>query len=203
MIDFRRLVLVAVLMTPRRHRGRAAGPRASPPVPAQAPSQQTAPAAEPRPWNRQCPAPTPPATLPTRSFTAAAGMLLIPVLSTKVTDFEKFLGHVREGLAKTTDVDPSRAGQGLAILQGAGARTERRRRCSRGPARSGSPLCGLRPPGRSSMRPFRTGNSSRKSGTCTGIGQERRLPDELRSGDAVIGAAAEIDDAQNARWTPE
>ena len=30
-------------------------------------------------------------------------MLLIPVLPTKVADFEKFLGYVREGIAKTTD----------------------------------------------------------------------------------------------------
>ena len=30
-------------------------------------------------------------------------MLLIPVLSTKVADFEKFLGYVRDALAKTTD----------------------------------------------------------------------------------------------------
>lgn len=41
--------------------------------------------------------------MPTRSFTAPAGMLLIPVLSTKVGDFEKFIGYVRDALAKTTN----------------------------------------------------------------------------------------------------
>jgi hypothetical protein len=30
-------------------------------------------------------------------------MLLIPVISSRVDDFEKFLGYVRDGLAKTTD----------------------------------------------------------------------------------------------------
>ena len=70
----------------------------------QAPQQPAASAATPGvPGTVTCPAPTPPATMPARSFTAPAGMILIPVLSTKVADFEKFLGYVQEALAKTTD----------------------------------------------------------------------------------------------------
>ena len=50
-----------------------------------------------------CPAPPPPAKLPDRLFIAPAGMLLQPVISSKVVDFEKFLGYVRDALAATTD----------------------------------------------------------------------------------------------------
>ena len=41
--------------------------------------------------------------MPPRSFNAPVGLLLQPVLSTKVEDFEKFLGSVRDALASSTD----------------------------------------------------------------------------------------------------
>ena len=83
----------------------AGAPLAAQPTPQSppAPGPQTPPAAPTVPGTVTCTAPTPPATMPTRSFTTQTGMLLIPVLSTKVADFEKFLGYVRDGLAKTTD----------------------------------------------------------------------------------------------------
>src|SRR5262245_27135705 len=66
--------------------------------------QATVPAAAPPlPGTVACPAPTPPATAPSRAFNAPAGMMLIQVNPAKVQDFEKFLGYVREALAKTTD----------------------------------------------------------------------------------------------------
>lgn len=36
-------------------------------------------------------------------FNAPAGMMLMQVIPTKVADFDKFLGYVRDALAKTTD----------------------------------------------------------------------------------------------------
>jgi hypothetical protein len=70
---------------------------------ASAPQQPPKPPAPPIPGTVTCPAPTPPATAPTRMFNAPAGMLVLPVTSTRVADFEKFLGYVRDALAKTTD----------------------------------------------------------------------------------------------------
>jgi hypothetical protein len=61
------------------------------------------PAAAVVPGTVSCPAPAPPATMPARMFNAPAGLLMVPVQSTKVADFEKFLGYVREALASTTD----------------------------------------------------------------------------------------------------
>jgi len=60
-------------------------------------------AAQPLPGTITCPAPTPPATAPPRMFIAPAGLMLMQVIPTKVADFDKFLGYVRDALAKTTD----------------------------------------------------------------------------------------------------
>lgn len=62
-----------------------------------------APAPEPVPGTVTCPAPAPPARLPERMFTAPVGVLIQPVLATKVADFEKFLGYVRAAIASSTD----------------------------------------------------------------------------------------------------
>lgn len=51
----------------------------------------------------ECPAPPPPATLPERSFTGPVGILLFPVPTEKVADFERFLGYFREALDSATD----------------------------------------------------------------------------------------------------
>ena len=69
-------------------------------------SAQATPSAttQPVPGTVTCPAPAPPATAPSRSFTAPAGMILMQVIPTKVAEFEKFLGYVRDALAKTADV---------------------------------------------------------------------------------------------------
>lgn len=97
MIELRRAVQVAMIVTPLTV---AAAQQAGPPA-GQQPAAQ--PVAQAVPGTVNCPVPTPPATLPTRSFNAPAGMLMIPVLPTKVDDFEKFLGYVQDALAKTTD----------------------------------------------------------------------------------------------------
>ena len=64
-----------------------------------------------------CPVPAPPAKAPERSFNAPAGMLVLPVSSTKVTDFEKFLGYVRDALAKTTDATLRRQASGWKFFR--------------------------------------------------------------------------------------
>ena len=102
MIDLRRAVQVAMVVTPLTV---AAAPQQAGPTVGQQPAarQPATPATQAVPGTVTCPVPTPPATMPTRSFIAPAGMLMIPVLSTKVDDFEKFLGYVQDALAKTTD----------------------------------------------------------------------------------------------------
>jgi hypothetical protein len=102
-IDLRRAVQVAMVVMPLTVA--AAPQQAAPPVGQQPAAQQPAapPAAPSVPGMVTCPAPTPPATLPARAFNAKAGMLMIPVISTRVADFEKFLGYVQDALAKTTD----------------------------------------------------------------------------------------------------
>ena len=107
--------MVAVLATPIGL-GAAQGPSQAvqqspgetPPAPA---------AARAVPGTVECPAPAPPATPPARSFNAPAGMLLIPVLSSKVADFEKFLGYVREGLAKSTDATLREQAKSLKFMK--------------------------------------------------------------------------------------
>jgi hypothetical protein len=83
----------------------AAQPPASPAATAQVPGTVT------------CPAPAPPAKAPERSFNAPMGMLLVPVLSTKIADFDKFLGYVRDALAKTTDQTVRRQAQGWKFFR--------------------------------------------------------------------------------------
>jgi hypothetical protein len=99
-IDVRRAWLVAALITltvaVAAQQPQQTGQPASPPA--------AAPAMAPLlPGTVACPAPAPPATLPERSFIAPAGMMLVQVIPTKVAEFEKFLGYVRDALAKTTD----------------------------------------------------------------------------------------------------
>ena len=50
-----------------------------------------------------CPVPVPPATAPTRAFTAMTGLLMHQVAATRVADFDRLLGYVRDALAKTTN----------------------------------------------------------------------------------------------------
>ena len=77
------------------------------------------PAALPVPGTVTCPAPAPPAKAPERSFIAPTGMLLVPVSSTKVADFDKFLGYVRDALEKTTDQTVRRQAQGWKFFRAA------------------------------------------------------------------------------------
>ena len=80
--------------------------------------QATSPAAaKPVPGTVTCPVPTPPAKAPERSFNASMGMLLVPVLPTKVEDFEKFLGYVRDALAKSTDQTVLRQAKGWRFFR--------------------------------------------------------------------------------------
>ena len=44
-------------------------------------------------------------------------MLLIPVQSSKVADFEKFLGYVRDALAKTTDATLREQSKGMRFMK--------------------------------------------------------------------------------------
>lgn len=74
------------------------------PTPPQSPPTAAPPAAStPVPGTVTCPAPPPPAKLPDRIFTAPVGVLLQPVVATRVEDFEKFLGYVREAIATSKD----------------------------------------------------------------------------------------------------
>jgi len=82
-----------------------------------APQDATPAVATPVPGTVVCPAPAPPAKAPERSFIAPVGMLLVPVLSTKVADFDKFLGYVRDGLAKTTDQTVQRQARGWKFFK--------------------------------------------------------------------------------------
>ena len=90
-----------------------AAQQSQPPAP-----QAAAPAAAPQvPGTVTCPVPPPPSKAPERSFNAPMGMLLVPVLSTKVADFEKFLGYVRDALAKTTDQTVLRQAKGWKFFR--------------------------------------------------------------------------------------
>jgi len=104
-IDLRRVwppVAVAITMTVAlaAQQSQQGGQPAAAQNPAQTPA--STPAA-PLPGTVTCPAPAPPATAPSRAFNAPSGLMLVQVTSTRVQDFEKFLGYVRDALAKTTD----------------------------------------------------------------------------------------------------
>jgi hypothetical protein len=101
-----------------------AGPAAQPA--AQQASQQgaqpaapaaAAPAQEPVPGTVTCPAPAPPARLPDRMFIAPVGVLIYPVQATKVADFEKFLGYVRDAIAASTDKTVREQAKGWKFLK--------------------------------------------------------------------------------------
>ena len=79
-------------------------PPAGQPAPQQPAAPVAAPAASmPVPGTVTCPAPPPPAKLPDRIFNAPVGLLLQQVVATRVADFEKFLGYVREAIAASKD----------------------------------------------------------------------------------------------------
>ena len=80
-------------------------------------AQAASPAAAQVPGTVTCPAPLPPAKAPERSFYAPMGILLVPVLATKVADFDKFLGYVRDALAKTTDQTVVRQAKGWRFFR--------------------------------------------------------------------------------------
>lgn len=77
----------------------AGQPAPQPPVAPAAPPA----ASSPVPGTVTCPVPAPPAKLPDRIFNAPVGVLLQPVTASRVEDFEKFLGYVREAIANSTD----------------------------------------------------------------------------------------------------
>ena len=81
----------------------AAQPAGQPsPQPPAAPAAPPA-AATPVPGTVTCTAPPPPAKLPDRIFNAPVGVLMQPVIATRVADFEKFLGYVREAIVASQD----------------------------------------------------------------------------------------------------
>ena len=117
MIDLRRVVSVAMALAMFTV---ALAAQQTPPATQTQPTAQqaTSPAAAtPVPGTTTCPVPTPPAKAPERSFIAPMGMLLVPVLPTKVEDFEKFLGYVRDALAKSTDQTVLRQAKGWRIFR--------------------------------------------------------------------------------------
>lgn len=115
MIDLRQACSVAIAVAVLTV---AAAAQQSPPAPQQSAPQAASPAAAPQvPGTVTCPAPPPPAKAPERSFIAPMGMLLVPVLPTKVADFDKFLGYVRDGLAKTTDQTVQRQATGWKFFK--------------------------------------------------------------------------------------
>ena len=112
MIYLRRAVSVALVVTALTSGLEAQQlPAEKPPAP------QPAAAAAPIPGTVQCPAPTPPATSPARSFSAPVGMLLQPVQSSKVGEFQKFLAYVQDAVAKTTDATVRKQAQGWKTYQ--------------------------------------------------------------------------------------
>ena len=119
MIDLRRVcsaaiaaAMLTVALTAQQQQ--PAPPQAAQPVP----PQTAAPAAAvPVPGTVTCPVPAPPAKAPERSFNSPMGMLLVPVLPTKVEDFEKFLGYVRDALAKSTDQTVLRQAKGWKFFR--------------------------------------------------------------------------------------
>ena len=119
MIDVCRIVLVVLLGAPSTL---AAAPSRQSAQPAPQPPAGTQPPAA-TPVGKQvagtveCQAPAPPATPPTRSFNAPTGLLLIPVQSSRVADFEKFLGYVRNALAKTTDATLREQSKGMRFMK--------------------------------------------------------------------------------------
>jgi hypothetical protein len=87
------------------------------PQPAGQPAAQqpAAPATAPSvpvPGTTTCPAPAPPAKLPDRLFNAPVGVLIQPVMPTRVGEFEKFLGYFREAIAKSADPTVQRQTKG-------------------------------------------------------------------------------------------
>ena len=58
-----------------------------------------------------------PARLPERMFNAPVGVLIQPVQATKVEDFEKFLGYVREAIAASTDKTVREQAKGWKFLK--------------------------------------------------------------------------------------
>jgi hypothetical protein len=99
-------VLTVALVAQQPQQSQPAAPQAASPA-----------AAVQIPGTVACPTPAPPAKAPERSFNAPMGMLLVPVLSTKVADFEKFLGYVRDALAKTTDQTVLRQAKGWRFFR--------------------------------------------------------------------------------------
>jgi len=90
-----------------------------PPQPGAQPPAAPAPAAAPVPvpGTVTCPAPPPPARNPERMFIAPVGVLIQPVLATKVADFEKFLGYVRDAIAASTDKTVREQARGWKFLK--------------------------------------------------------------------------------------
>ena len=104
MIDFTRtslvitgVILLAVAVAAQQQSQQPAGQQ-QPATPSPTPA-----AGPPLPGTVPCPAPTPPAKAPERMFNAPAGVIFHQVIATKVDDFNQFLNHVRDALAKTTD----------------------------------------------------------------------------------------------------
>lgn len=115
MIDLRRAGLTTILtavtagLAAQQAAPGAGQPTATPPA-----AVATTPAI---PGTVTCPAATAPATLPARSFIAPVGMLLQPVMSSKVADFDKFLGYVRDALATTTDATVRKQADGWKFFK--------------------------------------------------------------------------------------
>ena len=87
-----------------------------PPQPPAAPAAPPAPST-PVPGTVTCTAPPPPAKLPERIFNAPVGVLLQPVVATRVADFEKFLGYVREAIASSQDKTVQQQAQGWKFFK--------------------------------------------------------------------------------------
>jgi hypothetical protein len=52
-------------------------------------------------------------------FTAPVGVLIQPVSATKVADFEKFLGYLRDAIARSTDPTVQQQAKGWRFYKGA------------------------------------------------------------------------------------
>ena len=115
MIELRRTALAGVVLTALVGGVSAQqAPQAGAQQPATPPPVVAAPAI---PGTATCPTPAPPAKAPERLFNAPVGLLMQPVLATRVADYEKFLGHVFDALASTTDATVRAQAKGWRVFK--------------------------------------------------------------------------------------
>ena len=112
-------VLLLAVFVNAQQATQPAAPATQPAVPATQPPATSTSAPAATAAASKCPAPTPPATLSAYTFGGTTGVLLHQVPTTKVQDFETFLGYLRDALAKSTDPTVRQQAKGWRIYRDA------------------------------------------------------------------------------------